>query len=43
MASFADKSILEVTVAEWTAYLEGSPSIDGVQLKLRKNCQKQRA
>jgi uncharacterized protein YdeI (YjbR/CyaY-like superfamily) len=25
-----------VTIAEWTAYLEGSPSDDGVRLKLRK-------
>jgi hypothetical protein len=40
MASFADKPILEVTVAEWTAYLGGSPSTDGVRLKLRKKLSK---
>jgi len=40
MASFADKPILDVTIAEWTAYLEGSPSHDGVRLKLRKKLSK---
>ncbi len=40
MVSFADKPILDVTIAEWTAYLEGSPSDDGVRLKLRKKLSK---
>jgi uncharacterized protein YdeI (YjbR/CyaY-like superfamily) len=40
MASFADKPILDVTIAEWTAFLEGSPSPDGVRLKLRKKLSK---
>jgi uncharacterized protein YdeI (YjbR/CyaY-like superfamily) len=40
MVSFADKPVLEVTIAEWTAYLEGSPSGDGVRLKLRKKLSK---
>jgi uncharacterized protein YdeI (YjbR/CyaY-like superfamily) len=40
MVSFADKPILDVTIAEWTAYLEGTPSDDGVRLKLRKKLSK---
>lgn len=36
MASFDDKPILELTIAQWEAYLEGDPSPDGVRLKLRK-------
>tara|TARA_R110002051_G_scaffold167627_1_gene238243 strand:+ start:16370 stop:16960 length:591 start_codon:yes stop_codon:yes gene_type:complete len=40
MASFADKPILDVTVPEWTAYLEDSPSPEGVRLKLRKKLSK---
>jgi len=40
MVSFADKPILDVTIAEWTAYLEDSPSDDGVRLKLRKKLSK---
>ena len=40
MVSFADKPVLEVTITEWTAYLEGSPSDDGVRLKLRKKLSK---
>jgi hypothetical protein len=40
MASFADKPVLDVTSAEWTAFLEGSPSPDGVRLKLRKKLSK---
>ncbi len=40
MASFADKPILDLSVEEWTAYLEGSPSDDGVRLKLRKKLSK---
>ncbi|EAR24912.1 hypothetical protein A20C1_06511 [marine actinobacterium PHSC20C1] len=40
MASFADKPILDFTIAEWTAYLEDSPSVDGVRLKLRKKLSK---
>ena len=36
MASFADKPILDVSIEEWTAYLSGDPSDDGVRLKLRK-------
>ncbi|GAA1216944.1 YdeI/OmpD-associated family protein [Rhodoglobus aureus] len=40
MASFADKPVLDVTIAEWTAFLEGSPSDDGVRLKLRKKLSK---
>ncbi|QYH35530.1 YdeI family protein [Salinibacterium sp. M195] len=40
MVSFADKPILDVTIAEWTTYLENSPSPDGVRLKLRKKLSK---
>lgn len=40
MASFADKPIFDVTVPEWTAYLEDSPSPEGVRLKLRKKLSK---
>jgi len=36
VASFADKPILELTIAEWTTYLEDDPSPEGVRLKLRK-------
>lgn len=36
MVSFADKPVLDLTLAEWEAYLEGDPSDDGVRLKLRK-------
>jgi uncharacterized protein YdeI (YjbR/CyaY-like superfamily) len=36
MVSFADKPILDLTIAEWEAYLAGDPSDDGVRLKLRK-------
>ena len=40
MVSFADKPILDVTIAEWTTFLESSPSDDGVRLKLRKKLSK---
>jgi len=40
MASFADKPILDVSIAEWTAYLAAEPSLDGVRLKLRKKLSK---
>ncbi|QAV70084.1 bacteriocin-protection protein, YdeI/OmpD-associated family [Salinibacterium sp. UTAS2018] len=40
MASFADKPILEPTIAEWTAFLEDAPSPEGVRLKLRKKLSK---
>ena len=40
MASFADKPILDVTIAEWTDYLENEPSPEGVRLKLRKKLSK---
>jgi hypothetical protein len=40
MAIFADKPVLDVTIAESTAFLEGSPSPDGVRLKLRKKLSK---
>ena len=33
MASFADKPILDVTIAEWTDYLENEPSPDGSTAK----------
>ncbi|AWB92786.1 YdeI/OmpD-associated family protein [Aeromicrobium chenweiae] len=36
MVSFDDKPVLDLTLAEWEAYLEGAPSDDGVRLKLRK-------
>ena len=36
MVSFADKPILDVTVEQWTQYLEGDPDDGGVRLKLRK-------
>ena len=36
MASFESKPILDVSIEEWTAYLSGTPSDDGVRLKLRK-------
>ncbi|WP_231600555.1 YdeI family protein [Salinibacterium sp. SWN248] len=40
VASFVDKTILDVTIAEWTAYLESEPSLEGVRLKLRKKLSK---
>lgn len=40
MASFDDKPILDLTIEQWQAYLEGSPSDDGVRLKLRKKTSK---
>ncbi|QGG41966.1 YdeI/OmpD-associated family protein [Aeromicrobium yanjiei] len=36
MVSFDAKPVLDLTLAEWEAYLEGTPSDDGVRLKLRK-------
>lgn len=36
MVSFADKPILDLSIAQWEAYLEDDPSDDGVRLKLRK-------
>ncbi|NQX25848.1 YdeI/OmpD-associated family protein [Microbacteriaceae bacterium VKM Ac-2854] len=36
MVSFADKPILDLTIAEWEAYLSGTPDDGGVRLKLRK-------
>lgn len=36
MVSFADKPILELTAAQWEAYLAGRPDDGGVRLKLRK-------
>jgi uncharacterized protein YdeI (YjbR/CyaY-like superfamily) len=36
VSSFDDKPILDLTIEQWQAYLEGSPSPDGVRLKLRK-------
>lgn len=36
MVSFADKPILDLTVAQWEAYLAGAPDDGGVRLKLRK-------
>lgn len=36
MVSFADKPILDVSVAQWEAYLAGQPDDGGVRLKLRK-------
>ena len=40
MASFDEKPILDLTIDEWRTYLEGSPSDDGVRLKLRKKTSK---
>jgi len=40
VASFDEKPILDLTIDEWRAYLEGSPSDDGVRLKLRKKTSK---
>ncbi len=37
MVSFADKPILDITLAQWEAYLAGQPDDGGVRLKLRKN------
>lgn len=36
MVSFADKPILDLTAAQWEAYLAGRPDDGGVRLKLRK-------
>lgn len=36
MVSFDDKPVLDLTIAEWEAYLDGDPSDDGVRLKIRK-------
>ena len=36
MVSFADKPILDVTIDEWTTFLENDPPDGGVRLKLRK-------
>ena len=36
MASFESKPILDLSIEQWTAYLENDPSDDGVRLKLRK-------
>jgi hypothetical protein len=32
VSSFDDKPILDLTIEQWQAYLEGSPSPDGVRL-----------
>jgi uncharacterized protein YdeI (YjbR/CyaY-like superfamily) len=36
MVSFADKPILDLTIEQWTSFLENDPSDAGVRLKLRK-------
>jgi uncharacterized protein YdeI (YjbR/CyaY-like superfamily) len=36
MVSFADKPILDLTIAEWDAFLSADPDDGGVRLKLRK-------
>jgi len=36
VVSYADKPVLDVTVAQWEAYLAGQPDAGGVRLKLRK-------
>ncbi|MFP7833565.1 YdeI/OmpD-associated family protein [Marisediminicola sp. LYQ134] len=36
MASFAEKPILDLTIDEWTRFLENDPPDAGVRLKLRK-------
>lgn len=36
MVSFADKPLLDLTIAQWEEYLAGDPEDGGVRLKLRK-------
>lgn len=36
MVSFADKPLLDLTIAQWEDYLAGDPDDGGVRLKLRK-------